>query len=175
MTRVRRIGKALVLAWAGAVLGGCGSTRAVPVGNAPERWMLIETPVDRVYPGGWVGDGRVEPGAPLLALERGPGDLQSRVDLDPHGLEVEILEVTPRPPLSPGESVSVRLRMAHPDPEAPYVLEARVSGPDVRLLGPPRTVVRGGAPATIRFTGLSSGPAGIVIRAAPLGSPDGSP
>jgi hypothetical protein len=119
---------------------------------------------------GRVGNGQVDPDAIVLTMQ--PlyrEDVSWEVVIDPHDYFVEILEVTPKVPAAPGETVSARVRVARARPDELYRLTARGSQGDVRILGAAQCVVRGDAPAAFRFTSLEPGRAGIAVGVEALG------
>jgi len=166
-----RASLALLLGCAGGTLAGCLPSLSPSTPRRPVRWIVVEMPVGEVIPGGQVGDGQIDPGAVLLTMQPlGRDDLGWRAVVDPCDGSVEVLEISPGPRASPGETVTAKVRVARAAEEEVYRLVAKVSRPEVQLIGAMEWVVQGGEPAWFRFTSRSSGRGGIEVRVENLGS-----
>ena len=141
---------------------------SIPTPAAPERrpvrWIMVEKPVGEVVPNGQNGDGQVDPRSMIVTLQPlYSEDVNWEVVVDPHDFYVEILEISPKGPAAPGETVSAKVRVAHARAGDLYRLTAKSSKDDVQILGERQQLVRGGTPAAFRFTSLGPGRAGISV------------
>jgi hypothetical protein len=160
----RHIVGVLALGLVAAGLWGCSPSQPRAGERTPVRWIVVEKRANEVTEGGWVGDGRVDPQAVVLAMQ--PlyrEDLEWEVVVDPHEYFVEVLEIAPGSHASPGETVTAKVRVGKARPGDRYRLIAKASRPDVQILGLPEQVVQGSTPAFFRFSSLSTGPGGIAV------------
>jgi hypothetical protein len=128
------------------------------------RWIVVEKRVGDVTAGGWVGDGQVDPQAIVLTMH--PlyrEDLEWDVVVDPHDYFVEVLEIAPGTQVTPGETVTAKVRVGKARPGDVYRLVAKGSRADVQILGAFEQIVHGSTPALFRFTSISTGPGGIAV------------
>ena len=143
---------------------GCAATPPVIPERKPVRWVVVERAVGAILPSGRSGDGHVDPQAVILTMQPlYSEDVNWEVVVDPHDFFVEVLEITPSAQVSPGETVSARVRVGRAKEGDHYRLIARPSQPEVHIIGEPECVVRGGKPVLFRFTSESQGRAGIAV------------
>ena len=145
-------------------LAACAALAPEVPERIPVRWIMVEKPVGDVVPNGQNGDGQVDPQTMIITLQPlYSEDVNWEVVVDPHDFYVEILEITPRGPASPGETVNAKVRVARAREGDLYRLTARASRSDVQIVGGSEMTVRGGAPASFRFTSVTPGRGGIAI------------
>lgn len=160
MSRLGRIGATAVFLG----LSACALPAPAPTPRKPVRWIMVEKPVGDVVPRGQNGDGQVDPKSMIVTLQPlYSEDVNWEVVVDPHDFYVEILEITPRGQASPGETVSAKVRVGRAREGEIYRLTARASRSDVEIVGAREMLVRGGTPASFRFTSLAPGRGGIAI------------
>jgi hypothetical protein len=172
MTRCR-LSTSLLLVLAAASIWGCSPPLVRGPGRTPVRWIVVEKRVGEVTPGGWVGDGQVDPQAVVLTMQ--PlyrEDLEWEVVVDPHDYFVEVLEIVPGSQATPGETVTAKVRVGKARPGDVYRLVAKASRADVQILGVSEQIVHGGTPALFRFTSSSTGPGGIAVGVEKVESQD---
>jgi hypothetical protein len=170
---LRRLSISLILGLAAVSLWGCSPTLVRGPGRTPVRWIVVEKRVGEVTPGGWVGDGQVDPQAVVLTMQ--PlyrEDLEWEVVVDPHDYFVEVLEIAPGSQATPGETVTAKVRVGKAKPGDVYRLIAKASRSDVQILGASEQIVHGGTPALFRFTSISTGPGGIAVGVEKVESQD---
>lgn len=166
--RVRVLGAAAVLFG----LSGCTVQVPAPRERTPVRWIMVEKPIGEVVPNGQNGQGQVDPRCAIVTLQPlYSEDVNWEVVVEPHDFYVEILEITPRGQASPGETVTAKVRVGRARETDTYRLSARASCSDVEIVGDRERTVRGGAPASFRFTSLSPGRGGIAIGVERLDPP----
>lgn len=161
---LKRLSSSLILGMAIVSLSGCSPTLVRGPERSPVRWIVVEKRVGDVTPGGWVGDGQVDPQAVVLTMQ--PlyrEDLEWEVVVDPHDYFVEVLEIVPGSQASPGETVTAKVRVGKAKPGDVYRLMAKASRADVQILGASEHIVHGCTPASFRFTSLSTGSGGIAV------------
>jgi hypothetical protein len=146
------------------VLAGCATVLPPAPDRIPARWIVVEKRMGELAPEGRVGDGQVDPDAVLLALvPLYPEDLQWNVIVDPHDYFVEVLEISPPGPATPGELVTARVRVGHAKGDEVYRLTAIPSRGEIHVLGRAEQVVRGGEAAQFQFTSVALGSGGIAV------------
>lgn len=151
----------LVAVW---LLQGCDPVSLRAPERRPVRWILVEKEPGDVFPGGQVGDGRLDPRSRILTLEPlYPEDLQWAVVVDPQDSVVEVLEISPGAAANPGEIVTAKVRVGRTRLGESYRLSASPSRPGVTIVGSRAQIVLEGAPALFRFTSASIGPGGITV------------
>ncbi len=163
MTRCR-LPCSLLLGLAAVSLWGCSPSLVRGRERTPVRWIVVEKRVGDVTPGGWVGDGQVDPQAVVLTMQ--PlyrEDLEWEVVVDPHDYFVEVLEIVPGSQATPGETVTAKVRVGKAKPGDVYRLLAKASRADVQILGATEQIVHGCSPALFRFTSTSTGAGGIAV------------
>ena len=152
------------LLFAGFLAWGCAPRSPGPPERIPGRWIMVEKTLGELLPAGRSGDGQVDPGAQVLTLQ--PlyrEDLSWEVVVDSRDYSVEVLEISPPGPASPGEAVMAIVRVAQARKGELYRLSARPSRAGVRVIGETDLVVPGDTPAVFRFTSISSGRGGIAV------------
>ena len=157
-----------------AILGlsACAVQAPPPRERTPVRWIMVEKPIGEVVPSGQNGQGQVDPRASIVTLQPlYSEDVNWEVVVEPHDFYVEIIEITPRGQASPGETVTAKVRVGRAREADTYRLSARASRSDVEIVGERERTVRGGAPASFRFTSLSPGRGGIAIGVERLEGP----
>jgi len=172
MTR-RRLPCSLILGMAAASLWGCSSPPPRNPERSPVRWIVVEKRVGEVSPGGWVGDGQVDPQAVVLTMQ--PlyrEDLEWEVVVEPHDYFVEVLEIAPGAQATPGETVTAKVRVGKARPGDVYRLSAKASRAEVQIVGATEQIVHGSTPALFRFTSISTGPGGIAVGVEKVESQD---
>jgi hypothetical protein len=145
-------------------LSACAFPSLAPAQRTPVRWIMVEKPAGEVVSGGQNGVGRVDPQAVVLTMQ--PlyrEDLEWEVVVDPHDYFVEVLEISPRAQVVPGETVTAKVRVGRARPNELYRLTARASQAGVEILGEGSCLVGGSSPANFRITSLSPGRAGIAV------------
>ena len=157
--------KLLVGAFGIALLAGCALEESIPLAErTPVRWQLVERHYRDLAELGQAGDGRVDPGAVVLAFE--PVYPEDLVDASrPHvpRLSVEILELFPDREAGVGQPISATVRVANAAPLARYRLRVEALDPRVRILGERQRTVMGPETATFRFTSSALGKRGITV------------
>ena len=158
---------ALVL---GGFMLGCAPTgRAVegtdPSRGEPVRWILVEKRYGDLLRGGEALDGKVNPEATVLAFQPiYAADLEWQASVDaPDPYFVEVVELRPSRPATPGEVVSATVRVGKAKPDEWYRLAAKPSQPDVRIFGSAEHIVRGAETTVFQFTSAASGRGGIAV------------
>jgi hypothetical protein len=130
----------------------------------PLRWIVVEKTVAELTTEVSSGDGRLESSALVLTMQPlYAEDLNWEVVVDPHDFYVEVLEIFPGGQASTGETITAKVRVARAKEHASYVLIARPSRADVKLIGSAKATVRGGGIVTFRFTSLTAGRGGIQV------------
>lgn len=146
-------------------LASCVSGTVAERARKPVRWIFVEKRADEVYSGAAMGQGPVDPAAPVLTVQPlYSEDVNWEVVVDPRAYFVELVSVDPRPQAAPGEVVTATVRVGGARPEEMYRLIARPSQSDVRILGDREKVVRGSRLASFQFTSLSTGRGGIGVE-----------
>ena len=149
------------------VLQGCLPAREVrSEAREPVRWILVERRYGDIAGSDAAGDGRVNPDAVVLAfLPLYPEDLKWEVVIKPEEHFVELIGLTPEGLVSPGEVVTVRVRVGRARPDSLYSLQAVASQSHVTVIGRDHVRVRGDEVASFRFTSTITGRGGLEIRA----------
>ncbi|HLY10447.1 MAG TPA: hypothetical protein VKW04_14185 [Planctomycetota bacterium] len=146
-----------------ALLIGCAAIAPAPR-EAPIRWIVVEKRSEQLFPPGTLGDGMIDPGARVLALE--PlyrEDLEWEVVVEAHDYFVDVLDLSPGTRARPGEVVTARVRVGRAQKGDLYRLTAVASRPQVQVLGLTEQLVREGTTAIFRFTSSSPGAGGIAV------------
>jgi hypothetical protein len=148
-------------------LAGCaGEEYLAPTERIPLRWQLVERQYREWSDLGAAGDGRVDPGALVLAFEPVfPEDLMDASRPGSARLSVEVVELFPDPEAGVGQPISATVRVANAAPRSRYRLRVEALDPRVRILGDRTRTVKGPETATFRFTSSTLGKRGIAVEA----------
>ena len=148
------------------LLAGCSPRIAAVADRKPVRWIVVEKKVGDLTSDGSSRDDRLDVSVPILTMEPlYSEDLNWEVVVDPNDFYVEVLEIFPNGQVSTGETITAKVRVARARESEVYLLSARPSRENMKLIGPAQAIVRGGTVATFQFTSLTPGRGGIQVTA----------